>query len=120
MYHYEQAVGNGTATWFTITRAYGAGGFFTGEPIGYVNSSHPINVYLDGVLQDPATWSINYSVPYGQTLNFSTAPGDGVAISMDCYFYYLVRFKDNSLEFEKVFNRLWTIKRCTLMSLKGV
>jgi hypothetical protein len=38
---------------------------------------------------------------------------------MDFYYYYVVRFKDNSLEFEKIYNRLWSIKRATLMSLKG-
>jgi hypothetical protein len=113
------AYGDGTTQSFAITRAYGAGGFFTVEPVGYVNTSQPINVYLGGALQDPATWAIDPTAPYSQVLNFASAPGSGVLIQMDFHFYYLTRFKDNSLEFEKVFNRLWTIKRCTLMSLKG-
>jgi hypothetical protein len=119
MYHSGIAIADGVATWFTITRAYGAGGFWTAEPIGYINSGHPINVYLDNVLQDPSTWGVDPSVPYAQVVVFTTPPPNGALVSMDCYYYYLVRFKDNSLEFEKIFDRLWTIKRCTLMSLKG-
>jgi hypothetical protein len=118
-YHSGIAIADGAATWFTITRAYGAGGFFTAEPVGYVNSGHPVNVYFDGALQDPATWSIDYTLPYSQRLTFTTAPPSGVLITMDFYYYYVVRFKDNSLEFEKIYNRLWSIKRATLMSLKG-
>jgi hypothetical protein len=118
-YHTGIAYADGAATWFTVTRAYGAGGFFTAEPVGYVNSGHPVNVYFDGALQDQATWSIDYTLPYSQRLTFTTAPPSGVLITMDFYYYYVVRFKDNSLEFEKIYNRLWSIKRATLMSLKG-
>jgi uncharacterized protein (TIGR02217 family) len=111
--------GDGATTSFTLIRSYGAGGFGTYEPIGRLNYDHPINVYVDGNLQPPDTWDLNPSIPYANLVVFHGAPPQGSTVTMDFRFHYLVRFKDNSLEFEKIFDRLWSIKRATLVSLKG-
>jgi len=111
--------GDGNTTSFAVVRTYGAGGFYTWEPVGYVDTSKPFNVYIGGTLQDPSTYTLDTSVPCRQMLTFTSAPPAGQLVSADLSFYYLVRFKDNSLEFEKIFNRLWSIKKATLMSLKG-
>lgn len=117
VYHMGIGTGDGTNQAFIINRTYGAGGYSTWEPIGAVNLDHPFTVYLDGVAQTSGV-GLDPSVTYKQIVNFATPPAAGQVVSVDMYYYYVVRFKDNSMEFEKIFNRLWSLKRATLMSLK--
>jgi uncharacterized protein (TIGR02217 family) len=112
------ASGDGAKTSFTLFRSFGAGGFTTTEPVGFVNTGATINVYLAGTLQTSG-YSVDTTTPYAQTLNFTSAPGSGVAITIDMQYYYLARFKDSTAEFEKLYNKLWALKKITLMSLKG-
>lgn len=117
VYHMGIGTGDGINQTFIINRTYGAGGFSTWEPIGLVNEGHPFNVFLDGVLQTSGV-ALDATITYLQKLNFDTPPGPGVIVSVDMYYYYVVRFKDGSLEFEKFSHRLWSVKKVTLMSLK--
>jgi hypothetical protein len=49
---------------------------------------------------------------------FTTAPGADV-VTVDMRFFFWVRFKDDSLDFEKFANQYWMIKKLTLMSLRS-
>ena len=111
------ALGNGTKTVFPITRTFGGGGFSTVEPVGYVDNGATFNVYLNGVIQ-PSGWTLTQTVAYNQTLTFGSAPGSGVAVSVDMTYNYVVRFKDSTLEFEKFMNKLWSLKKATLSSTR--
>lgn len=111
------AVGDGVSQNFLITRTYGL--TYTGsEPIGYLNSSATFKVYIDGVDQ-PTGWTTDTSRPYYQTLDFASAPTDGQVISVDMSYYYYVRFKDDTYDFEKFMDKLWILKKITLKSLRG-
>lgn len=113
------AVGDGTTLTFPVTRAFGAGGFTTIEPVGYVNLGHPFNVYDNGVLVNPATYTLDQTVGYNQTITFTSAPpAAGHVISSDVFYYYLARFKEASNEFEKFMDKLWSLKKTTIMSTR--
>lgn len=111
--------GDGSTTIFQLQRGYGAGTFIGTEPIGYLNTGATFNVYLNGVLQSNTTYSTATTTPVNQQLVFNTAPGAGVIVTVDMSYYFYAHFKDNTNDFEKFMNQLWTMKKITLESLRG-
>ncbi len=110
--------GDGTTTNFTFVRAFGGGDGSTTEPVGYVNQSQTLNIYVNGTLQSPTTYTILNATLYAQVVKFTTAPASGAAITADFSFYYGVRFKDDSYDFEKMMYRIWGLKKVTLRSVR--
>ena len=111
-------VGNGVATTFQIVRTFGdvSYGATVTEPIGAFDLT-TVNIYLNGILQLGG-----YSLSLN-TVVFSPPPAAGVVITVDLQsFYFLVRFKDDSLDFEKFSGApgagYWTVKKLTLESLR--
>jgi uncharacterized protein (TIGR02217 family) len=99
--------GNGQSTIFQIVRNYG--GFL--EPVKGVKSS-TLKVYLDGVLTTDYTLS-DYGV-----ITFNSAPANTVAITVDCEFYYRVRFNDDDVTFNNFLKNLWECNNITLIKVK--
>lgn len=111
------AVGDGGTTAWVVTRTFGGGGFSTVEPIGYIDLSSAFHVYLNGVLQ-VSGYAVDQTTAYNQLLGFSSPPGAGVVVSVDMTFNYIVRFKENTLEFEKFMNKMWSLSKATLSSTR--
>ncbi len=120
------AVGNGSAILFTLVRTWGDAGYFGAvvtEPIGMLDTTVPFNVYLDGVLQPSGTYGYVDTAPVKQQLGFVTPPGAGVSITVDMGYFFWVRFKEGSLDFEKFAGApgeaYWRVKKLTLVSVKA-
>ena len=120
---YRNAIGtgDGATTVFTITRTFGANGFFGTEPVGQVNTAAGINVYLGSSTSpvDPATYAIDTTTPVANTITFDTAPDADTAISIDMQYYYYCKLPDNSNTFEKFMRRLWMLNKVTLHSCRA-
>lgn len=112
--------GDGSTVTFTLVKTFGLGSFIVTEPIGYLNQSVTPNVYVDGVLKTVTTdYTIPVTTPGAQTITFTSAPANGKAITMNMSFYYYVKFKDDTLDFEKLMDKWWTQRKLTLASLRG-
>jgi len=107
-------VGNASATVFQLQRAMGAvlpgGGFM--EPIVAPNVVSA--VYLDGITQNPATYSVD---PQTGLVTFATPPGSGLTITADYSYYFRCRFVDDSYAFENFMFQLWQLKKLTFISV---
>jgi uncharacterized protein (TIGR02217 family) len=108
------ATGDGATTAFLLIKTFAG----VSEPIGYLNEAARFTVYLNGVAQADTAYSVSTANPYGQGLGFITAPGDGVAITVDMGFYYWVKFKEDEIEFDEFMASLWEQSKITLESLK--
>jgi uncharacterized protein (TIGR02217 family) len=98
------AVGDGTTTVFPLVRTLGS----YIEPVGGVNSV--AGVFLNGARQ-----STGFTL--GPTaVTFAAAPAIGAVVSADFSFYYLVRFADDTLEFNNFMHQLWEAQT---VKLKG-
>ncbi len=100
--------GDGTTTAFQLYRSFG--GFF--EPI--VAPASVSAVYFNGVAQSPAGYSVN---PATGIVTFGSAPGSGVVITADFTYYFLVRFAEDTAEFENFMYQLWSLKQVKLQSV---
>jgi uncharacterized protein (TIGR02217 family) len=109
-------VGNASATVFQLQRAMGAalpgGGFM--EPIVAPNVVSA--VYLDGITQSPATYSVD---PQTGLVTFATPPGSGLTITADYSYYFRCRFVDDSYAFENFMFQLWQLKKLTFISVRS-
>lgn len=97
--------GDGVTTGFQLVRTMtGASGSFV-EPI--LAPKQIDNLYLDG-LNTPSGWSFNqWGVTNPGFINFDTAPGAGVAISVDMGYYFPCRFDDDTMDFTKFLYQMW-------------
>lgn len=111
--------GDGTTTVFTITRTFGANGYFGTEPVGQVDVAAGVNVYLGGSATplDPTLYAID-TTPVANTITFDTAPGAGAAIDIDMRYFYYCKLPQNSNTFEKFMDRLWMLGKVTLHSCR--
>jgi uncharacterized protein (TIGR02217 family) len=101
------ATGDGSTTTFTFARYMGT--FF--EPVGWVTSVS--NVYLNGVNQTSG-WSL--STP--NSLVFTSAPGNGVAITASFAYAFQCRFDADDLDCEEFMQNLWTAKSVKFRSVR--
>lgn len=100
--------GDGSTAAFQLVRAMG--GF--AEPITAPNAV--ADVYLNGVVQNPA----GYSVDAGNGIvTFAEPPPAGEAVSADFTYYFRVRFADDTAEFENFMFRLWSLRQVKLQSV---
>jgi len=100
-------VADGTITAFPFLRDMG--GF--PEQVGQVDQSNDINVYVDGVLQDPGDYTIN-----GDEFIFTSAPSSG-NVTADFQFFFVCRFLEDQLDFEKFMDKLWQLQECDFRSI---
>jgi uncharacterized protein (TIGR02217 family) len=86
--------GDGTTTTFQLARAWG--GF--SHLIYYTNvNNRAVRIYINSVLQVSG-----YSISSTGLVTFGSAPGNGLVVSADFQYYYLVRFMEDSIEAEGV------------------
>jgi uncharacterized protein (TIGR02217 family) len=113
-----QEIGTGDAltTVFQLQRTMGKtlpGGGFP-EPIVAPNVVQTI--YLNGIAQDPAGYSVD---PSTGLVAFNTAPGSGLTISADYSYYFRCRFVEDSYAFENFMYQLWQLKKLTFISVRS-
>ena len=102
-------VGDGATTQFQFVRSYA--GLFVEPRLDIQQSPIPPNIYLNGVLQ-----SSGYSISYLNSgrVTFTTAPGSGTVITADFYFYWRVRFKEDQLQLDLLYQSLANLKKVTI------
>jgi hypothetical protein len=101
------ATGDGSTTVFTFVRTLSG----ATEPASWVTSVS--NVYLNGVNQ-PSGWTL--TTP--NTLTFTTAPGNLVAITASFSYAFNCRFLDDQEDFENIMNGLWQLQSLKFRSVK--
>jgi len=108
-------VGNASTTVFQLQRAMGTSlpGDGFQEPIVAPNVVSA--VYLDGITQNPASYSID---PDTGLVTFENAPGSGLIITTDFSYYFRCRFIDDSYAFENFMYQLWQLKKLTFISVR--
>ena len=107
--------GDGSTTVFQFIRSLG--GLFVEARNDIQQSPIAPKIYLNGVLQNPATYTIAYLA--AGTVTFTTAPGAGVAVTADFYFYYRVKFKDDTEELQAENIAYATAKKVTLAQVRA-
>ena len=110
---------DGVTSDYTISRFFNDDGDSPREPIGYVDTSEPVQVYLDADLQDPSSYDVVTTLPCRQQIHFHSTPASGRVVAVTCTFYFYVRFKDPQYDFEKFANQIWSLNKIVLRSLKG-
>ena len=103
-------VGDGTTTAFQLGKAYG--GF--AEPV-YAPNLTGLSVYVGGALQSPSSYSVGAATG---VVTFGAAPAAGAPIAWTGSFYYLTRFAQDSVDFEKFMFNLFQLKKLELQTLK--
>jgi uncharacterized protein (TIGR02217 family) len=106
--------GDGNTTVFQFIRSLG--GLFVEARNDIQQSPVAPKIYLNGALQ-----TTGYTISYFQsgTVTFAAAPGSGVAITADFYFYYRVKFKDDSQELQAENIAYATGKKITLAQVRA-
>jgi hypothetical protein len=113
---------------FVLIRTWGdvSYGVTVTEPIGFPDTAGlwgPFNVYLNGILQDPATYDTFFIPAIGSYLHFLTPPPAGATVSVDMSYYFSARFKDDTLDFAKFSGApgagFWEVKKLTLVSCRA-
>jgi hypothetical protein len=113
-------VGDGIATTFTLTRSFGANGYFGTEPVGQADLTQPFNVYLSGAATplDARLYTISTANPATNTVTLVTPPASGQAIAVDMAYFYYCKLAQNNNTFEKFMHRIWTLGKVTLHSCR--
>lgn len=107
----NQSIGTGTGsqTAFQLVRTLGN---FT-EPIYDVNGAQTIKVA--GVTK---TAGVDYTIGSTGIVSFTSAPANGAAITWTGQFYWRCTFDDDTMDFDKFMNLLWSVKKVTLKTVK--
>lgn len=115
--------GDGAAQQFFFRRTFGLGGYgaagTTTEYVGGIKATPAVAVYLNGGLVSPTAYDVITTTPLKQYVQFHVAPGVGQVVTADFGYYYYVRFKDDTYDFEKFMDKLWDTQRITLVSLRN-
>ncbi|MCE2926464.1 MAG: DUF2460 domain-containing protein [Rickettsiales bacterium] len=85
--------GNGTKTQFQLVKSYISGSVTESRTINKPVAGTVV-VYLNGVVQNPSTYSLNTTTGM---ITFNTAPANGVAVMADFEFDVPVRFDTDRL-----------------------
>jgi uncharacterized protein (TIGR02217 family) len=124
---------DGIATDFPVMQTYGdpSYGVTVTQPVGGING---VTVYLNGIMQ-PGTGA--YTIvgdPSAFYIRFPAPLAPGIVVTADVNSYFLVRFKEDSADFEKfsggpptslipggipTSGGFWALKKVTLMSLRS-
>lgn len=102
-------VADGVTTEFPLRRSMG--GYH--ELIGQVDNVNPIQVFVDNVLIDPD----DYSIVLPNSLVFDSAPASGGIITASFQFFYVCRFNEDRLDFEKFADQLWNLQTMNFRSI---
>jgi hypothetical protein len=99
---------DGTTRIYTLKRTYGVGEASWTEAVGYLDQTQPFKVYLDTILQDPSSYTIDTTVPVQQQIIFAGTPTADQVITVDMDFFYYCKFADREMSLDKFMENLWS------------
>jgi hypothetical protein len=108
-----------TSVFGPLNRTFGYGGNNSTEPVGYVDLTQPVNVYLNGVKQAASSFQILQTLPMNQQLKFFNTPSADQTVTIDMSYFYYCKFTEDTNTFEKFMYNLWSVKKVTLRSCKA-
>jgi hypothetical protein len=113
-------VGDGATTTFTLTRTFGASGYFGTEPVGQVNLTEPFNAYLNGSAAPlaPSLYSVGTANPVANTITFATAPPPGQNIAVDMAYWYYCKLAKSNNTAKKFMDSLWSMDKVQIHSCR--
>ena len=112
--------GDGVADTFLLIATYGLTPFTVNEPIGYLMDSPALVLKKNGtVLSEGPDYSVNTDQPYTQYVVLTTPPAPGDLLTATMEFCYMVRIKEDTVEYQEMFDQLWECQKVTLVSLRG-
>lgn len=117
----NSVVGTADGTSFTfgpIKRSFGVGEDIGTEPIGYVDTSSPVKVYVDGVEQSSSQWELLQSTPGDIYVKLYSVPTVGKVITIDCNYFYYCKFVENTMSFEKFMDKIWMLGSVKIKSCR--
>lgn len=101
--------GNGSLTGFQLVRTLGN----FSEPVYDINGAPTIKVA--GVTK---TAGSDYTIGTTGIVTFTAAPANGAALTWTGSFYWRCTFEDDSMDFDKFMNLLWSVKKLSLKTQK--
>ena len=105
--------GDGATKTFQLSRAYGSG-FTFAEPVANLNGNP--SIYVGGVLQ---TLGTNYTMDTAGNVTFTTAPGNGAALTWTGSYYYRCRLLQDTSDFSNFMQDLWDLKKLEFIGAPG-
>lgn len=106
--------GNGSATQYQLTRAYGAGGFSFAEPVQNVNALSAIKVA--GIVKTPG---VDFTLSTTGLVTFTSAPANSAALTWSGTYYHRCRFLRDELDFNGFLKDLWEAKKVEFLGAVG-
>lgn len=107
-----------TSVYGPVIRTFGTPVYNGSEPVGVIDTGSTFNVYFDGVLQNPSTYTVLTGDPCNQQIQFHSTPTAGKAVTVDMTYFYYVKFPENTNTFRKFMNQLWSLEKVTLHSCR--
>ena len=104
------ATGNGARTQFQLTRTRGAGGFGAMEPVQ--------NVKAVGAIKVSGT-PVAFSLGATGVVTLSAPPTSGATLTWSGSYYYRCRFADDSADFNKFMQDLWSLGKVRMIGAPG-
>jgi uncharacterized protein (TIGR02217 family) len=104
-------IGTGDAATLEFPFVRNMGGFY--ERIGQVDTVNTVNIYANGVLVNPA----DYTITMPNRLIFDVAPAAGVIITGSYQYYFVCRFIEDQMDFEKFADKLWSLQQVEFRSI---
>jgi hypothetical protein len=102
--------GDGSTTTFALQRSFGS----YIEPVA--GASGVTAVYLDGIAQSAAAWSV--TAGYAPAIVFAAAPAAGAAVSADFGILWLCRFAEDIIDFEEFIAMLFELRSVKLSTVR--
>jgi len=122
---FRQFLGNTTSNPSpSLVRFYGAGIVGVTEPVGFLDTTQPFNLYVDSSaapvdISDPIWgYTLSLATPLQQQVIFNNTPPAGHDLFADFSYLFYARFQSDSQDFEKFMHGLWSLKKVTLQSLR--
>lgn len=112
------ATADGVTFSYRIMRTWGlVGSLARLEPVGGVDLSRPIVVYLDAVPVSVSNYTVSNATG-GSFLTFKFVPTAGQAITMDLYFYYRCRWVEDGQQYDQWAYNLFNLGKARFRSVK--
>lgn len=102
-----------------LVRTFGTEDASGTEPVGYLDLTKPFKLYLDGVWQDPSTYTIITTAPVDQQIQFNGVPTAGQVMTVDMSYFYYCKFADNASTFSKFLDQIWELQKITIHSCRA-
>jgi len=113
------ATADGVTQNYQLIRSFGAAGHTAWlDPVLAPNTVSA--VYFDGVAQPVGVvWGVfTWGTDLPGVLTFASAPSAGVVITADFTFYWPCRFMEDTMEFEKFMDKMWSAKKVSFITVK--